>query len=87
MAQPLTPYLDVAVVEKIENKNVYSSYELSDFPIYRLAENSQTRQTTTSTTPDNNDSLTSTSSATVNQNNSATPSSKLATSSAETNWR
>lgn len=40
LAQPLTPVLDTAIIERLEQKRVYESEELSDFPIF-LVETSQ----------------------------------------------
>lgn len=34
LAQPLTPVLDLAVIERLEQKRVYGSEELSNFPLF-----------------------------------------------------
>lgn len=34
LAQPLTPNINTSVIEKVEQKRVFSDFELEDFPIY-----------------------------------------------------
>ncbi len=36
LAQPLTPNINISVLEKVEQKRVFSEFELQDFPIYAL---------------------------------------------------
>ena len=36
LSLPLTPNIDVATLEKLEQKKKYTDYELADFPIYVL---------------------------------------------------
>lgn len=36
LAQPLTPNISISVLEKVEQKRVFSEFELQDFPIYAL---------------------------------------------------
>jgi len=39
LSAPLTPNIDVATLEKLEQKKKFTDYELLDFPIYILYEN------------------------------------------------
>ncbi len=39
MSQPLTPNLNVATLEKLEQKKKYSEFELKNFPVYSLFQN------------------------------------------------
>lgn len=39
LAQPLSPNLDVGVIEKLERKNIYTESELNDFPIFVVTDN------------------------------------------------
>jgi hypothetical protein len=39
MAQPLTPNINVATLEKLEQKKKYTEFELKNFPVYSLFQN------------------------------------------------
>jgi hypothetical protein len=40
LAAPLSPSLDLSVIDTLEQKKIYSSPELSDFPVYTIASSS-----------------------------------------------